>query len=140
MTAIGYLRKRTSAENGDSPWGIHYESIDGCPDDVLLDLMGNSGVKWSRFAIWPFLDGQEHDDWEHVDKIVDGLVSRGVRPVLNLGCSSAPGQGWSTGNPQTAVTSDGRKGMITASHSIIGNAYAQTRTTCTVRTLYRRID
>jgi hypothetical protein len=91
MSLIGYVKKRTSSEIDHSPWGIQY-LMGNYPHDLLLDHMGKSGVKWTRLTVrWAAVEQTKGQyEWESVDKIVDGLTSRGVDIFLGTGCSSHP--------------------------------------------------
>ena len=94
MTSIGYLVKKRSSEIKESPWGIQFMYPDAADDRVctlLMDRMGESGVKWTRiFTSWQRAEitkGQYQWDW--LDKIVYGLTERGVNIYLETGFSSS---------------------------------------------------
>lgn len=93
MQTIGYLRKKTSAEIESSPWGLHYvvkQIGEPYPQDQLLDLMGQSGAKWSRFILrWPHVETEKgHFDWSLFDTVVEGLTERGVELFIGSSASS----------------------------------------------------
>ena len=89
MALLGYLRKKTSSEIEHSPWGIEY-LIGEYPHNLLLDRIGKSGVKWARLTVqWPSVEvAKGRYDWGLIDKLVDGLTSRGIKLFLGTGCNS----------------------------------------------------
>ncbi len=50
MHIIGYLRTKTSSQIDHSPWGMQY-LLGEYPHDLMLERMGNSGVKWARLVV-----------------------------------------------------------------------------------------
>ncbi len=91
MHIIGYLRTKTSSQIDHSPWGMQYLPGE-YPHDLMLESMGNSGVKWARLLVqWPSVEvGRGRYDWGPVDKLVDGLISRGINVFMGTICSSYP--------------------------------------------------
>jgi hypothetical protein len=91
VTVIGYLRKKSSFEIGSSPWGIHYIDRD-YPHELLIERMGQSGVKWTRLtARWASIEVEKgRYDWSHTDRLVDGLTAHGVNVFLGTSSGSHP--------------------------------------------------
>jgi hypothetical protein len=89
MALLGYLRKKSSSEIGHSPWGIQY-LIRDYPHNLLLDLAGQSGIKWARLEVqWSSVEVAKGSfKWDLLDEIVDGLVSRGVNIFLGTASTS----------------------------------------------------
>ena len=50
MATLGYLVKKTSAEVEAAPWGMQFRmaGADAFPYDMLIERVGESGVKWMR--------------------------------------------------------------------------------------------
>ncbi len=90
---LGYVRKKHATEIEESPWGLHYvvrQPSGPYPHDHLIDLMGRSGAKWSRFILrWPFVETEKgHYDWSLFDTAVEGLTERGVNLFIGSSASS----------------------------------------------------
>jgi len=102
MALLGYLRKKTSSEIEHSPWGIQYLISDYPPrgtlrapsgsegHNLLLDLAGKSGVKWTRLEVpWPSVEVTKGCfKWGLLDEVIDGLVSRGINIFLGTASTS----------------------------------------------------
>ena len=91
MTTIGYLKKKSSAEIADSPWGIQYLGRE-YPHDLLMQRIGEAGIKWARLSVrWSDVEVTPgRYDWSLVDNLVAGLTERGVSIFFNSGCASHP--------------------------------------------------
>lgn len=87
---IGYLIKKKSSEIKESPFGLQFYTMGEDTFELLMDRMGESGVKWARIdASWPLVEifkGQFN--WRRLDKIVDGLTSRGVNIFMLISGSN----------------------------------------------------
>jgi hypothetical protein len=83
MATLGYLVKKTSAEVEASPWGMPFRmaDADAFPYDMLIERMGESGVKWMRVdSPWSGVERSAgHYTWDLVDKVVEGLTARHQR-------------------------------------------------------------
>lgn len=101
MTTIGYLVKKKSSEIEGSSWGTQFVNEEGIqfmyPDmaddrvsTLLMDRMGESGVKWTRiFTSWQRAEiAKGKYEWDWLDKIVYGLTERGVNIYLETGFGS----------------------------------------------------
>ncbi len=101
MTPIGYLVKKKSSEIEQSSWGIQFVNEEGiqfmypdAADDrvstLLMDRMGESGIKWTRiFTSWHRAETAKGQyEWDWLDKIVYGLTERGVNIYLETGFGS----------------------------------------------------
>jgi hypothetical protein len=92
MAPVGYIRKKASVDIQESPWGVQYLARD-YPHDLLLDCMGESGVKWTRLSTsWRTLEVEKgRYQWDLLDRLVDGLIERGVDHILiGTGSGSHP--------------------------------------------------
>ena len=77
---IGYLVKKRSSEIKESPFGLQFYTMGEDTFELLMDRMGESGVKWARIdTAWSLVEKTKgRFEWNRLDKIVDGLTSRGV--------------------------------------------------------------
>ena len=88
LIKIGTLKPKKSSDVKFSPLGVGFEKLDrdAFEPEKAYDKIADLGVKWVRLQSgWAKTEQQKGVyDFEWLDKIVDNLVSRGLRPWICL--------------------------------------------------------
>lgn len=88
LIKIGTLKPKKSSDVKFSPLGVGFEKLDrdAFDPEKAYDKIADLGVKWVRLQSgWAKTERQKGVyDFEWLDKIVDNLISRGLRPWVCL--------------------------------------------------------